>query len=39
VWAGVEHESVAELTGVPVAAVRRRIDRAYAFVARQAGAA
>lgn len=39
VWAGVEHETVAGLTGVPAVTVRRRIDQAYAFVQRRSGAA
>ena len=39
VWAGVEHESVAAMTGLSPAATRRRIDQAYAFVERRAGAA
>jgi RNA polymerase sigma-70 factor (ECF subfamily) len=38
VWAGVEHESVAELVGLPVAAARRRIARAHAAVERAARA-
>jgi DNA-directed RNA polymerase specialized sigma24 family protein len=39
VWAGVEHESLGELTGLPAATARRRVDRAHAFVRRRAGAA
>jgi RNA polymerase sigma-70 factor, ECF subfamily len=38
VWAGVEHESVAAMTGLSPAATRRRIDQAYAFVEHRAGA-
>lgn len=38
VWAGVEHESVAELVGLPVAATRHRIARAHAVVERAARA-
>jgi DNA-directed RNA polymerase specialized sigma24 family protein len=39
VWLGVEHDSVAVMTGLPAATARRRIEQAYAFVERRAGAA
>ncbi len=38
VWAGVEHETVAGLTGIPAVTARRRIDQAYAFVQRRSDA-
>ena len=39
IWAGVEHRSVAAITGLSPAVARSRIDHAYAFVEQRAGAA
>jgi DNA-directed RNA polymerase specialized sigma24 family protein len=35
-WAGVSHDTVASLVGVPVAIVERRVTGAYEFVQRRA---